>query len=496
MPNVATNPFPEHGIVNMITKDENLIMDILKVKTLLVSVHLKLFKAGILKQDHEKCFICLRDPKGCFDVQKDIKMLISNGVLQVSGKKKNNEVFMIVPIFNKPMAFEILCPLKESTPLDDSARCLNIKILAPFPYKSDKVVPWGYEPTTIMNGVEKPLVNNKVVTNISDASGLTRRGRVFTPVILRSGKPVVEKPNNVKAPLVIPESRPIQDVEAGEFLRLIQKSDYKVVDQLLQTQSKIFVMSLLLNSEAHRKALLKFLGKAYVNPNVTVDHFDHVVGNITCCNILSFSDNALPAEGKKYNNALYISMGYEKDSLSHAAVDIDSSLNVMPKINLAMLFYIGAEIRPSEVVVKGFDGSKRTVMGEIVLPMMVGLQQFQILFQGMEINPGYSCLLGRPWIHDACVVTSTLHHELKFIRNGKLAIVYGEQVLMISQLSSFRYIDVEKDVVITQFQGLEIANAVRIEDLDEDKVGTSMASLKDEQQVVASGQTLGWGKIV
>ncbi|KAI5384654.1 hypothetical protein KIW84_071602 [Lathyrus oleraceus] len=54
----------------------------------------------------------------------------------------------------------------------------------------------------------------------------------------------------------------------------------------------------------------------------------------------------------------------------------------------------------------------------------------------------------------------------------------------------------EEDAVITQFQGLEIANAVRVEDLDEEKVGSYMASLKDAQQVVASGQTLGWGKIV
>lgn len=63
MPNVATNPFPEHGAVNMITEDENLIMDILKVKTSLVPVHLKLFKAGILNQDHDKCSVYLRDPK-------------------------------------------------------------------------------------------------------------------------------------------------------------------------------------------------------------------------------------------------------------------------------------------------------------------------------------------------------------------------------------------------------------------------------------------------
>ncbi|KAI5390976.1 hypothetical protein KIW84_076007 [Lathyrus oleraceus] len=193
-------------------------MDVLKVKTLLVRVHLKLFKVGILKQDHEKCFVCLRDPKGCFDMQKDIQMLISNGALQVSRKKKNDEVSLIVPIFNKSKAFEIFCLPKESTPPADSSKCLNIKMPTPFPYKSDKALPWGYEPTPLVNGVEKMLVNNRVVTNIADASGLTGRGRVFTLANLRGSKPVVEKPDNGKAPLVIPESRPIQDVEAEEFL--------------------------------------------------------------------------------------------------------------------------------------------------------------------------------------------------------------------------------------------------------------------------------------
>lgn len=73
-------------------------------------------------------------------------------------------------------------------------------------------------------------------------------------------------------------------------------------------------------------------------------------------------------------------MGYEKDFLSHVLVDTNSSLNVMLKITLSKLSYIGVDIKPSEVVMKAFDGSRRSIMGEVVLPMMVGLQKFQILF--------------------------------------------------------------------------------------------------------------------
>lgn len=47
--------------------------------------------------------------------------------------------------------------------------------------------------------------------------------------------------------------------EVDEFLKLIKRSDYKVVDQIYQTPSKIFVISLLLNSEAHKGALMKVL---------------------------------------------------------------------------------------------------------------------------------------------------------------------------------------------------------------------------------------------
>ena len=55
-----------------------------------------------------------------------------------------------------------------------------------------------------------------------------------------------------------------------EVLKLIRKSEYNVVEQLLHTPSKISVLSLLMNSEAHREALQKVLEQAYVDHDVTV----------------------------------------------------------------------------------------------------------------------------------------------------------------------------------------------------------------------------------
>ena len=111
------------------------------------------------------------------------------------------------------------------------------------------------------------------------------------------------------------------------------------------------------------------------------------------------------------------------------------------------LKYQGTRMRPSGIIVKAFDGLRKSVTGEVDLPIHIGPHLFQITFQVMDIVPAYSCLLGRPWIHEAGAVTSTLHQKLKFIREGKVVIVNGEQALLISHLSFFSIVEAYEAVV-------------------------------------------------
>ncbi|XP_050877604.1 uncharacterized protein LOC127081386 [Lathyrus oleraceus] len=50
---------------------------------------------------------------------------------------------------------------------------------------------------------------------------------------------------------------------------------------------------------------------------------------------------------------------------------------------------------------------------------------------------------GRPWVHEARAVTSTLHQKLKFGKNVKLVIVGGKKKFLVSDLSSFSYVKAE-----------------------------------------------------
>ncbi|KAI5425655.1 hypothetical protein KIW84_031466 [Lathyrus oleraceus] len=247
--------------------------------------------------------------------------------------------------------------------------------------------------------------------------------------------------------------------DCDEMLKLIKRSEYNVVDQLLQTPSKIFVLSLLLNSEPHREALQKVLDVVYVDHDVTLEQFDSIVAIITACNNLSFCDSDLPKEGRDHNLALHISMSCKDDTMSNVLVDTGSSLNVLPKITLAKLSYQGPPMRQSGVVVKAFDGSRKTVIGEVDLPVKIGPSDFQITFQ-----------------------------KLKFVKNKKLVVVGGEKALLVSHLSSFSYIDVE-DEVGTPFQALSIAEPV-------EKRTPSIASYKDAKLAIEHGATARLGQMI
>ena len=139
-------------------------------------------------------------------------------------------------------------------------------------------------------------------------------------------------------------------------------------------------MSLLLNSDAHREALLKVLVQAYVDHEVTLGQFEHIVGNVTACNNLGFSDEELPAEGKNHNLALHISVNCKSDFISNVLIDTGSSLNVMLLATLEKLSYPGIQLWATSVLVKAFDGSRKAVLGDVDLPIFVGPHEFKVTF--------------------------------------------------------------------------------------------------------------------
>ena len=135
--------------------------------------------------------------------------------------------------------------------------------------------------------------------------------------------------------------------------------------------------------------------------DITINQLDAAISGLNDGSCLLFTDADLPPNGGNHNMALHISVTCGGTTLARVLVDTGSALNVIPKTTLAQLQVEGEIMKPSSLIVKAFDGSRRMAVGEIDLLVLIGPQLFNINFQVMDIFLAYSCLLGRPWIHGA-----------------------------------------------------------------------------------------------
>ena len=151
-------------------------------------------------------------------------------------------------------------------------------------------------------------------------------------------------------------------------------------------------------------------------------------------------------------------------------------------------------VRPNNVCVRAFDGSKTDVIGEIELVLTIGPVDFAVNFQVLDINASYNLLLGRPWVHRTGAVPSTLHQMIKFEHDRQEVIVHGEGDLSIYKDSSFPFIkaDNENEALV-----YHISEVVVIEHVPEGsvipKTNMSIASVMVVNELLKHGFEPGKG---
>ncbi|XP_027182027.1 uncharacterized protein LOC113780423 [Coffea eugenioides] len=279
------------------------------------------------------------------------------------------------------------------------------------PVLSLRQVSWNYsEPILQIGG--KQVLNEEV-------SVVTRSGRIASSSTASAPIQVSNRESTTKP--VVTEN------EAWDFLKRLKRSEYNVVEQLNKMPAQISILDLLFSSDLHRDALLEVLTKARIPKDISVDNFSHIVGNVLTAKQITFSDEELPAEGTGHNKALYVAVRCNEKMLSKVLIDNGSALNICPCSTLVKLGLQDVKLKPSETVVRGFDGAQREPIGEVNLVVEMGLAQFQLACQVMHFPSIYNVLLERPWIHSSGAVPSSLHQVLKFVVNDQLITIFAEE---------------------------------------------------------------------
>src|ERR1044072_5688729 len=497
VPNIANNPLPRHGTssVNALIEEGGLVMEVGQLKMSLKKVFEELKIAGLLEEGHDDCLVFQGNPEHCVKFKNYLQRLMYQHLVQFSRTPAEMEVDVVVPLINNRILR--VSPVPEEEPVTAVAQ-MTVDPPGRLPYENTRAVPWSYEHEVVVGG--KPMVlEETTVENITSPSGMTRSGRVYhqDPMKNRGAEKVSDIPLK-KVGATDLSTEELKDIfkQSDETLKIIKRSDYKVVDQLSQTPAKISILSLLRNSESHKVALLKFLDNSYVAEDITINQLDVAISSLNDGSCLSFTDADLPQNEGSHNMALHISVTCGGTTLARVFVDTGSALNVIPKTTLAQLQVEEAVIKPSSLIVKAFDGSRRMEVGQIDLPVLIGPQLFNITFQVMDIFPAYRCLLGRPWIHGAKAVTSTLHQKLKFLLNNQVVEVSGEEDYLVSHLSEFKYVDVGDEVHETLFQALEIVGNVQKEIKTAEKPNGNMTRWQDVKALIEAGNPEGWGTVI
>ncbi|XP_019258793.1 PREDICTED: uncharacterized protein LOC109237006 [Nicotiana attenuata] len=251
---------------------------------------------------------------------------------------------------------------------------------------NSKAIPWNYERVTMT------YKGKEVKEEVYETHGLTRSGRCFAPEESRKAKTSKDNPVLVK--------KTVTEEEAEEFLRKMKVQDYSIVEQLRKTPAQISLLSMLIHSDDHRRALMKILNEAHVPDKISVNHLENIANKIF--------------EGTGHNRALYLTVKCEDSVVTRVLVNNGSSANICPLSTLNKLKVDDERIHKNSICVRGFDG-------------------------------GGKDSVGRPWIHVAKVVPSTLHQMVKFEWDRQEIVVHGEDNLCAPSDAIVSFIEVEDD---------------------------------------------------
>ncbi|KAL6316726.1 hypothetical protein AAG906_019657 [Vitis piasezkii] len=182
-----------------------------------------------------------------------------------------------------------------------------------------------------------------------------------------------------------------------------------------------------------------------------------------------FSADDLPPEGSNHTRPLYITVVCSGYRVSSVLLDNGSALNVCP-LAIAIALGFAPSILVPPCTVRAYDS--REVMGTLTIDLLIGPTTFSILFQVLRIPASFNLLLGRPWIHQAGAIPSSLHQKVKFIHDGQVITVQSTRDMISSSEPVLQISHSDDDFFLTGFTFDEV-QTLEIQDFCRDFVAMS-----------------------
>ncbi|XP_074298824.1 uncharacterized protein LOC141629772 [Silene latifolia] len=304
------------------------------------------------------------------------------------------------------------------------------------------------------------LTEGAIIPRTQEEISKLRKDVLESNHLTRSGRPYrVEKANHVSIFGDSPSKTPTKEATSVRALGEGSTSEASLIKQLQKTKADVSIWELMLSSFEHRQALLQALMNMTVSPHITpYDVVSFVAQNQPrLTNAITFSDEDLPSFGPQHCLAMYITVECHHKRLPMTLVDDGSAVNVLPLRTAFILGLEKSDFAPTTQTVRAFDGTVRRVSGLVTLSVNVGKVERKVNFQVIDVASSFNILLGRPWIHTAGAVSSTLHRKIKIPLKGEVVTIDATPIIVMGgDVTS----EVQTDNTAFESCGFEVVNAI------------------------------------
>ena len=193
------------------------------------------------------------------------------------------------------------------------------------------------------------------------------------------------------------------------------------------------IWELLMQYKIHGDAVVQVLHERKVSTNTTPQQ---LVSSLMQKpeGAIMFTDEDLPLEGREHYRPLFIKAEIKGKMTCCVMVDNGSAINVCPLKILPRLSLTVADLKPSDVIIKAYDDTKRSVEGTFKTLVKTGPIEAWVTLHVIDIPITFAVLLRRPWFHPLGGVPSTLHQKIKFPYEGKIVTITTESEAAIAAL--------------------------------------------------------------
>ena len=145
--------------------------------------------------------------------------------------------------------------------------------------------------------------------------------------------------------------------------------------------------------------------------------------------VMGFSDEDKIGTIQPHDDALVITLRIGGYDVKKVMVDQGNAAEIMYPDLYRGLNLRAEDLTPYSSPLVSFKGKIIIPKGQIRLLVQIGSETVEVDFIVVDAYSPYTAIVARPWLHTLGAVSSTLHQKVKYLSDGQIEEILGDQAM-------------------------------------------------------------------